>query len=351
MDTQRFTTLLDKYTRHQCTPEELDELFHAIREGGHEATLGDHIMVRMQDRHISGPGLGPHPSASILHHILATYPKRNILRKAVTRKAMACAAAILLLVVLGVGTWWIAGRKNMPDETSLAQAFMEHRISNTTYKAMIVQLPDGSLVTLQPAAILAFQRQFNTDKREVFLEGEAFFDVAPCAGKPFTVYHGNLMTRVLGTRFYIRENKLLHEVEVEVSAGKVEVSEQADKNADRKRNDGVIITPNQKAVYATDKRLFSTVLVDAPLPITPALPPAAAYRFEAAPLGRVIRQLEADYGIVIQVENADLLHCLFTGNIADQELFPKLDIICQAIGGSYELKGTAILLKGKGCPQ
>ena len=49
------------------------------------------------------------------------------------------------------------------------------------------------------------------------------------------------------------------------------------------------------------------------------------------------------------VENEAIYKCPFTGDISQQNLYTKLDIINKVLKTTYEVKGTKILIKGKGC--
>ncbi len=86
-----------------------------------------------------------------------------------------------------------------------------------------IQLVDGSVVDLNVGSSLEYPEEFDGDTRTVKLNGEAFFNVAKDADKPFVIQTSQLQIRVLGTSFNVKANSLNgHEV-VTVSTGKVEV--------------------------------------------------------------------------------------------------------------------------------
>ncbi|SFC09897.1 protein of unknown function [Parapedobacter composti] len=66
-----------------------------------------------------------------------------------------------------------------------------------------VVLPDGSKVWLNAGSQLTFPQRFDTQKREVYLEGEGYFDVAHDARKPFFVHTADFLIKVLGTAFNV----------------------------------------------------------------------------------------------------------------------------------------------------
>lgn len=66
-----------------------------------------------------------------------------------------------------------------------------------------VVLSDGTQIWINAGSKLTYPSQFGTAKREVSLEGEAFFDVAQQVQRPFIVHTGKLSINVLGTEFNV----------------------------------------------------------------------------------------------------------------------------------------------------
>src|SRR5690606_14332062 len=66
---------------------------------------------------------------------------------------------------------------------------------------LIKVLPDGSRVVLNSRSSITYSTDFGNGQREMFLLGEAFFEVAKDTLRPFIVHTGNLSTRALGTSF------------------------------------------------------------------------------------------------------------------------------------------------------
>lgn len=264
------------------------------------------------------------------------------------------AAAAIGIIAIAIYMW-----RGNADAVSLAETTLPDkgmiRMSNTTGKPMPVSLEDGSIVTLQPGSTINYAAHFAPEKREVYLQGEAFFKVSKNAARPFYVYNNNLVTQVLGTSFNVKVSKETGQVEVAVRTGKVivyENSQNAGSPEAAPKNNGVLLTPNQKVIYHANGRHFVTTLVDEPLPVVeegPAAPVVNPFQFDETPLSKVLASLEKAYNVNIQVENENLNDCPFTGEIADENLFNKLELICQSIRASYEIKGTSILIKGTGC--
>ena len=83
-------------------------------------------------------------------------------------------------------------------------------------------LQDGSTVILEPGGEFRYNEKF-LNPREVYLSGDAFFEVTKDASRPFLVYANEITTKVLGTSFRIKANQGEKEIVVAVKTGKVSV--------------------------------------------------------------------------------------------------------------------------------
>jgi ferric-dicitrate binding protein FerR (iron transport regulator) len=266
----------------------------------------------------------------------------------------AAAAAILIGVSFGIYGLFSSPQKSVAYQQSKEKQKLTEVI-NTSPEVKKVQLEDGTIITLQPSSRLAYPNRFASDKREIYLEGEAFFKVAKNPVKPFLVHTGNLVTQVLGTSFTIKPDKETNKIIVSVKTGRVAVFEDNSHiilNNDQKKNNGTIITPNQSVIYDAASRNFTTLLVDNPEPVmsdSNRIVAPALFAFDETDLATVLENVGKMYAIDIMVENENIYHCRFTGDITRQSLYEKLDLICQSTNHQYEIKGTKILIKGKGC--
>ena len=288
--------------------------------------------------------------ANIAQEIITA--EKTPVRKIIFR--WAAAAAILTGISFGIYGLFSTQQKSVAYQQGKEQNKLAEVI-NTSSQIKKIQLEDGTVITLQPLAKLAYPNHFSADKREVYLEGEAFFKVAKNAAKPFLVHSGNLLTQVLGTSFTVKPDATTNQIIVAVKTGRVAVFEDNKRitlNNEQQKNNGTIITPNQKVIYNTGGRSFTTSLVDNPEPVLAdgdsAIAPIS-FLFDDANLKTVLENLGKMYAIDILTENENIYQCRFTGNITGQSLYDKLALICQSTNHQYEIKGTKILIKGKGC--
>jgi len=119
-----------------------------------------------------------------------------------------------------------------------------------------VVLSDASIVIMNKGTKLTFiKKEFNNKNREVWLEGEAFFDVAKNKEKPFIIHTGTMQTTVRGTSFNIKAYTQTGQNVVSVRTGKVEVCAQNKILA--------MLTPNKQIIYNTAKRTSETESIKA----------------------------------------------------------------------------------------
>jgi transmembrane sensor len=265
--------------------------------------------------------------------------------------AVVIGAVCLILFLLPGNKKSSDAYNNRPDIARL------QKTNNSTTSVDTLLLSDGTMVILEPQARLYYPAGFTGSKREVYLEGNAFFKVTRNPDRPFYVYSRNIVTQVLGTSFFVKSNPLTKNVEVAVRTGKVAVYEYGQETIKERHNEesnGVILKPNQKVIYNSEDHHFRTTLVELPLPVVTSKNAEDKitelnFVFEETPIAKVLEHLEQAYHIDMVMENESLAKCLFSGDIKGQDLYDQLEIICASVQATYEIRGTRILIKGSGC--
>lgn len=346
MNRRAFYHLLQRYSDGTCTEEEkkLVEQWYELLDDDHDPAVNDAEVKSIVDR------LWPVIKEKTLP-LPAEVPTPRIRKMPGLVRWWAAAAA---MAVIGFSLYWLIQPGNgfqRGEDGSLTPQLS--RKVNTRAVPDTVLLADHSRVILEPGARLYYPDSFAVGKREVYLEGNAFFEVSKNPQAPFYVYSNNIVTQVLGTSFFVKTDASTNNVEVSVRTGKVAVYEKELPAGDRLQpaNAGVILKPNQKVIYTRNNGHFHTMLVDLPLPVALANQQEETvtelnFVFEETALSRVLAQLAAAYHIEIDTENDALGKALFSGDIKGQNLFDQLEIICQAVQATYEVRGTRILVKG-----
>lgn len=156
-----------------------------------------------------------------------------------------------------------------------------------------IVLSDGSIVSLNAGSALRFPQHFSGDRREVFLEGEAYFQVAHDSKHPFQVHNGKQIVEVLGTQFNV--NSYEDEPDGQVTTlvkGSVKV-----KSVEKT----LLLKPGQQSKLTSDGKMeisqadLSTVL---------------AWKngltlFKDAPLSSIMRQVARWYDIAYKIKSVE----------------------------------------------
>lgn len=207
--------------------------------------------------------------------------------------------------------------------------------SNNTGIVQKVTLPDGTIINLNTCSRLTYPESFSGKSREVFLDGEAYFDVAHDKRHPFIVRAGELKIRVLGTKFNVNASTLVPQITATLIEGSIEA-------VTGKKN--ILMKPNQQLKYDTSSgRVSLTELTNASREIRWT---QNVWILSDTPLLDICQRLEQQFNIKIIIMNDELIGKSFTGEFYTNE---SLESILKTMQIStpfeYEYKGKNIILK------
>lgn len=250
-------------------------------------------------------------------------------------------AAACLLLVAGSLTTWLVSRTPAMRVASEPAGISLVEVRNDGSAERIVSLGDGSTIRLAPQSTVRIDTAFR-ERRNVYLSGEAFFEVARDPKRPFLVHTNGLITKVLGTSFRVTAYDKDARVTVQVRTGKVAVYPSR-----TTENAGLLLTPNQQAYFLRKESQLGRGLVD-----NPKLLPEAVkdrFAFEDTPMPDIFRALEKAYGIRIVFDEEVFGKCRMTTTLDEGMLFEKLNVICTVSGASYQSVDGEIVITGRGC--
>lgn len=254
------------------------------------------------------------------------------------------AAAAVLLVMAAGWIWWQQRHQPVSYDSivaSAAEPLQEQINSQNTIQALT--LPDGSTVRLAPKSRLSFAQKFEK-LREVYLEGEAYFEVKRDPEHPFLVYAAETVTQVVGTSFTVRAFAGKPNVNVTVREGKVAVSSRKGLSNDLKNT--ILLAANQQATFERNGEILVKSLVENPAKITPA---HREIVYTDRPAIDVLRDLEQQYGVELVYDEVLLKKCFVTISFSDEVFYERLRLLCRTIDAQYETIETQIVIKSNGC--
>lgn len=207
--------------------------------------------------------------------------------------------------------------------------------SNNSGIVQNVPLPDGTVIQLNNHSKLIYPERFAGDSREVFLEGEAYFDVKHDKKHPFIVRAGELKIRVLGTKFTVNASSQSPQITATLLEGSIEVSNE-------KRQ--MLMKPSQQLRYDVNSgNMLLTELSNASREIRWI---QNVWVLSETPLLDICQRLEHLFNVKIIIMNDELIGKSFTGEFYTNE---SLESILKTMQTStpfkYERKGKNIILK------
>ncbi len=217
------------------------------------------------------------------------------------------AASLLLLAILSVAV------------VSTTGLFLRMKVVTAqNEKGRVIDLPDGSRVYLNSGTEITYSKNFVKSSRDVRLNGEAFFEVAPDKEHPFRISAGNARVEVLGTSFNVNTRKGEGRVEVFVETGVVELYESGSAMNRVRLHPGNIGVVDQKEVSMSKAENANPVAWK-----------TGAMTFEDTPLLEVISLLNNVYNVNITIrgEGADTIK--INGSYQNDPLDNILQVISQ----------------------
>ncbi|MEZ2336887.1 FecR family protein [Mucilaginibacter sp. RCC_168] len=220
MNTESINNLLKQYINNTITKSDLERLMHYISQASADEELSRLMKEQWELDANSYPF--DHLQNELLYQKIITDPRFGGSETAGSksvfpfRRFISVAAGLLLF--LGMGFIAYQYLKTPAPQPEIAY---EEKIVPFGQKIQM-QLTDGTVVWINSGSKLKFPEKFTGTKRELYLQGEAYFDVAHDASRPFIIHTGKVATQVLGTAFNIKAYGS-NEFDVTVARGKVSV--------------------------------------------------------------------------------------------------------------------------------
>lgn len=212
-------------------------------------------------------------------------------------------------------------------------------IYNTLYvpfgKKFTLELSDGTVVNLNSGSRLKYPIQFSSDTvRQVFLEGEAYFNVTKNLEQSFVVNTDNLKTSVYGTQFNVTSYSSNDIDLVVLVEGKIGVSLNEHKE--------ILLIPNELASVHKENGVLSKSKVD--------IKKYVAWRdgvlwFDSEPFDNIIRTLERHYNVIIHNKLQNLNAIRFTGTFENNESITEiLDVFADYKSFKFKKENNVITI-------
>jgi ferric-dicitrate binding protein FerR (iron transport regulator) len=239
-----------------------------------------------------------------------------------------------------------------PSQNPVPENNEKVMVTNTSNTIRKIILSDSSMVWISPKSTLTHLKVFDKQKREVTLKGEAFFEVTKDHKRPFSIYTGNIITKVWGTSFRIRSYTEDKTTKVDVVTGKVSVSVAGQKEKNKvlntagQTNDlnaGVMLLPNQGAVY--DKQLDHLQKNNEVKDVSIDMWKKMSLSFNNTQVKEVFAVLNKSFHVHISSSDEKINSDYLKADFTNENLPAIMEILKKTLDVSYSVHGSEFVLE------
>ncbi|MFD2570479.1 FecR family protein [Spirosoma soli] len=226
----------------------------------------------------------------------------------------AAAAVVVLVMSIGLGWWTYKANADLTYQTAYG-------------KIQEIQLADGSVVTLNANSSLKVADDLsNSPVREVWLTGEAYFDIAKRKGAKFIVHTPEAKIEVLGTEFNVNTRR--EQTNVVLHEGKVQLQADNQSSVVMKPGDMAIVTPQSRQI---ELKKVQPDVYDAWKESYLVL--------DGKTLPEIIHSLEDTFGVTIKLEDAQLADKKLTGKLRTEVPEDCIENLAIILGAEVKKNG------------
>ncbi len=367
------TGLLSKFLSGSLTPKEKSDLYHYMMDDGHK----DEIVAWLQQQWNQAPQQdGELPGEAMFAKIKERIEteqsaplagKKIPLRqsKIVNQKSkMLLRSAAVFVIAFGL-SWAVqkmmTGTVDIPVIAGTSSQFIETLVPYGSKTKVI--LPDSSTVWLNAGARLKYPTNFDGDSREVFLQGEGFFDITKDSQHPFVVNSNGMNIKVLGTKFNLMANADDNIIETTLVEGAIEILglKDADKQANmvlkpsqkltlQKVNDQYKVQSIQEAGLSMPEEAVTPVKIKSANLLEKAnVELATAWTenklvFDKERFGDIKTKIERWYGVTIEVKAPEILDYRFTGTFEKQTFEQAMNALSKAASCKFKIDKNQVVV-------
>ena len=311
--------LFEKYLAGNATAEERESLLRQLHA---DEQLGGWLRT---DIEFADGGMPEPIRERILNNVYA-----RTQRPLISRRCWSIAAVMLILVISGALGWALFGLRNQNLKSQISNNQIRDIIVTTGMgEHSHVTLPDGTILTLN--AQTTVRDNFADGKRQVSIDGEAFFEVARDPEHPFVVSANGMTVTCLGTSFDVRNYSDESTASVVLRDGKVRVNAC---DAD------LTMEPGSRVLMDRQTLALSKHTVT-PSDYTAWLNGEIKYNDQT--LEEIAAELSRNYNIDLVITSDELRQERFNGYLGRSSLRNILDVLCLASDMSYHVDNDTMV--------
>lgn len=247
--------------------------------------------------------------------------------KSLLYKSYRIAAVLLVGLLFGLGL--IYGTRMLSYTEIVAQD-----------QPVDLTLDDGTKLSINRDSRIRFKKRFARAERKVFLEGEAWFDVARDTSRPFVIDAGSAVVEVLGTSFNVNAYKENPMVEITVESGVVALTPK------QQKQEQIVLKAGNSGTYHKQRKELELIPTSDPNHISWK---TKELYFDGASLQEVVDLINRVYDVNLLISNSALASCQITVAFKNQSLEAILLVLESTLDLEISREGKQIVLEGAGC--
>jgi transmembrane sensor len=264
-------------------------------------------------------------------------------------------AAAAVAVVVAITGAYFAGRSGSLLSGTAEVGYNELIVPKGQRSKVV--LSDGTSVWVNAGSKLRFPGEFQGNTREVWLDGEGYFNVAKDSLRLFYVHTEDLDIKVHGTTFNLKAYSVEDIIETTLVEGLISIET---KNSAFGKD--IYLKPNHKAIYIKNESAFITeeikreipapikvkkVLLSQPLNIQPVISwTEGKLIFSDEPLSGIASKLERRYDVKIIIADSKIGNIKYTGVLKSISIEQALNAIKLTTDITYSIRDSSIIISG-----
>lgn len=275
-----------------------------------------------------------HHKINLIHNKPLSGNSDNLFRKIVTTSINVFyrVAAIIVIVLIITGLFYYIKKDKFIPESKVIYS----EIIAPLGSRIKIDLPDGSTAWLNHGTILKYPQKFENKSRELFLSGEAYFNVKANEKYPFIIKTSDIAIYGLGTNFNVMAYEDDPDIVITLEEGRLDIYDNTHDNSSHKvgclqPGDHVVIDRDLKKISKySGKTDIYTAWKD------------GLIIFRDDPMDVVVKKLERWYNVEIELADKELASYRFTATFTDETLSQILHLLSVAVPMEYTITSRII---------
>lgn len=312
---------------NRADEKEMDSTFHRTNE---EFELKEKLFRHLSSE-ISTTSIDPSELKVLFYNIWVKIVRKKLREKTIV---ISFKFAAVLIIGLVIGT--------------LINKFEQSTIPEPVYYSTVAPigsvseliLPDSTVIYLNAGSKIKYSIDGKNGAREVFLDGEAWFDVKKNNEKHFIVHTSFYTINVTGTQFNVKAYESDNIIATTLEEGQIIIQSTESLGL----AEDISIKPGEQAIFNKESKKLTIENVNTKLITSWKDNKLVLVNMS---LQELVILLERKYGVEIEIKNTELLNLHFDGTIKNESIIELLDIIQYALPINYKIIGQKIEITNK----